>query len=80
MAVMTKKQAKQFAEMGDFFLDLLNLLRDKGVLNKQEHHRMLLTGYEKLVEFLEKKKVISSKDAKNAIKKGFTSLVFSLAN
>jgi len=29
MAVMTKQQAKKFAEMSDFFLDLLNLLKEK---------------------------------------------------
>jgi hypothetical protein len=79
MAVMTKQQAKKFTEMSDFFLDLLNLLKDKGVINNEEHRRFLLTGYEKLIEHLEKKKVISSKDAKNAMKSGFTSLVYSLA-
>jgi len=79
MAVMTKQQAKKFAEMSDFFLDLLNLLKDKGVINNEEHRVFLLIGYEKLVEHLEKKKVISSKDAKNAMKSGFASLVYSLA-
>jgi hypothetical protein len=78
MAVMTKQQAKKFAEMNDFFLDLLNLLKEKRVINNQEHKRFLLTGYEKLVEYLEKKKVISSKAAKDSMKKGFTSLVYSL--
>ena len=78
MAVMTKQQAKKFAEMSDFFLDLLNLLKEKGVINNEEHRRLLLTGYEKLVEHLEKKKVISSKAAKDAMKNGFTSLVYSL--
>ena len=79
MAVMTKQQAKKFTEMSDFFLDLLNLLKEKRVINNQEHRSLLLTGYEKLVEHLEKKKVISSKDARNAMKSGFTSLVYSLA-
>ena len=79
MAVMTKQQAKKFAEMNDFFLDLLNLLKEKKVISNNEHRSFLLTGYEKLVEHLEKKKVISSQDAKNAMKKGFTSLVSSLA-
>ena len=79
MAVMTKQQAKKFTEMSDFFLDLLNLLKEKRIINNQEHQRFLLTGYEKLIEHLEKKKVISSKDAKNAMKSGFTSLVYSLA-
>ena len=40
---------------------------------------LLLTGFEKLVECLEKKKIISSKDSKEAIAKGFTSLVYALA-
>jgi len=79
MAVMTKQQAKKFVEMNDFFLDLLNLLKEKKVIGNKEHRSFLLTGYEKLVEYLEKKKVISSKDAKNAMKKGFTSLVSSLS-
>ena len=30
MAVMNKQQAKKLAEMNDFFLDLLNLLKKKG--------------------------------------------------
>jgi len=79
MAVMNKQQAKKFSEMNDFFLDLLNLLKEKKVINNTEHRGFLLTGYEKLVEHLEKKKVISSQDAKSAMKKGFTSLVYSLA-
>jgi len=79
MAVMNKQQAKKFAEMSDFFLDLLNLLKDQGIVTSSEHKLFLLTGYEKLVEHLEKNKVISSKDAKDAMKNGFTSLVFSLA-
>ena len=79
MAVMNKQQAKKFAEMSDFFLDLLNLLKDQGIVTSSEHKLFLLTGYEKLVEHLEKIKVISSKDAKDAMKNGFTSLVFSLA-
>ena len=79
MTVMTKQQAKKFAGMDDFFLDLLNLLKDKGLINNEEHRVFLLTGFEKLVDHLEKNKVISSKDAKNAMKNGFTSLVYSLA-
>jgi hypothetical protein len=79
MAVMTKQQAKKFSEMSDFFLDLLNLLKDKGVITTKEHKRFLLTGYETLIDFLVEKKVISSKDAKSAMKSGFTSLVYSLA-
>ncbi len=79
MAVMTKQQAKKFSEMSDFFLDLLNLLKDKGVITTKEHKRFLLTGYETLIDYLVEKKVTSSKDAKSAMKSGFTSLVYSLA-
>jgi hypothetical protein len=79
MAVMTKQQAKHFAEMNDFFLDLLNLLKEKGIINNQEHRVMLLTGFEKLVLNLEKKKIISVKEAKDVMAKGFTSLVYALA-
>ncbi len=79
MAVMTKQQAKQFAEMNDFFLDLLNLLKDKGIIDNQERKVLLLTGFEKLVQALEKKKVISHQDSKEAMAKGFTSLVYALA-
>ncbi len=79
MAVMTKQQAKKFAEMSDFFLDLLNLLKEKGIINNNEHKTFLLTGYEKLVEHLAKIKVISAKEAKDAMKNGYTSLVQALA-
>jgi hypothetical protein len=79
MAVMNKQQAKKFTEMSDFFLDLLNYLREKGVIDKKDHSRLLLVGYERLVEHLAKIKVISSKDAKDAMKNGYKSLVYSLA-
>jgi len=79
MAVMNKQQAKKLAEMNDFFLDLLNLLKEKRVISNKEHRTFLLTGYEKLVEHLGKKKIISPVDAKKAMKSGFTSLVSSLS-
>ena len=79
MAVMTKQQAKKLADMNDFFLDLLNLLKEKRVISNKEHRIFLLTGYEKLVEHLAMKKVISAKDARSAMKSGFTSLVNSLS-
>jgi len=44
MAVITKQQAKKIAEMNDFFLDLLNLLKERGVVTAQEHRQLLLTG------------------------------------
>lgn len=79
MAVMNKQQAKKFAEMSDFFLDLLNYLKEKGVIDKKDHSRLLLVGYERLVEHLQNIKVISSKDAKSAMKNGYKTLVYSLA-
>jgi hypothetical protein len=79
MAVINKQQAKKIAEMNDFFLDLLNVLKDKGVISSAEHRTFLLTGYEQLVAHLSKKKIISSKDARSAMKSGYTSLVQSLA-
>ena len=79
MAVITKQQAKKIAEMNDFFLDLLNVLKDKGVISNAEHRTFLLTGYEKLVQHLSKKKVISAKDARSAMKSGYTALVQSLS-
>lgn len=79
MAVINKQQAKKIAEMNDFFLDLLNLLKDKGVISVAEHRSFLLTGYEKLVQHLSKKKIISAKDARSAMKSGYTSLVQSLS-
>ena len=79
MAVMNKQQAKKFAEMSDFFLDLLNYLKEKGVIDKKDHARLLLVGYERLVEHLQNIKVISSKDAKSAMNNGYKSLVYTLA-
>jgi hypothetical protein len=79
MAVITKQQAKKIAEMNDFFLDLLNLLKERGVVTAQEHRQLLLTGYEKLVEHLANNKIITSADARGAMKSGYTSLVNSLA-
>ncbi len=79
MAVMNKQQAKKFAEMSDFFLDLLNYLKEKGIIDKKDHSRLLLVGYERLVEHLQKIKVISSQDAKSAMNNGYKSLVYTLA-
>ena len=65
--------------MNDFFLDLLNLLKVRGVVTAQEHKQLLLTGYEKLDEHLANNKIITSADARGAMKNGYTSLVNSLA-
>ena len=79
MAIMTKAQAKSFAEMDDFMLDLCDFLKSKGVIDAKVHRRILLSGYFRLVEFLQEKKLINAKQAKEAMEKGFTSLVFSIA-
>jgi hypothetical protein len=79
MSIMTKAQAKSFAEMDDFMLELCDFLKNKGIIDAKVHRRILLSGYFRLVEFLQEKKLISTKEAKEAMEKGFTSLVFSLA-
>ena len=62
MAVMTQAQAKKFVEMDDKMLDVLDYLRDKGIIDEKMHRKILLEGYSKLVDFLEKKKIITGKD------------------
>ncbi len=79
MSVMTKAQAKKFSEMDDFMLELCDFMKEKGVIDAKVHRRILLSGYFRLVEFLQEKKLINDKQAKDAMEKGFTSLVFSLA-
>jgi hypothetical protein len=49
------------------------------VLDDTTHRRYLLMGYYRLVEYLEQKKLITGKQAAEALEKGFTSLVMSLA-
>jgi len=79
MAIMTKAQAKNFAEMDDFMLDLCDFLKSKGVIDAKVHRRILLSGFFRLVEFLQEKKIINSREAKEAMDKGFTTLVYALA-
>jgi hypothetical protein len=79
MSIMTKAQAKKFSEMDDFMLELCDFMKEKGVIDAKVHRRILLSGYFRLVEFLQDKKLINAKQAKDAMEKGFTSLVFSLA-
>ena len=75
MAIMTHAQAKKFCEMDDKMLDVLDYLKDKGVLDAKMHRTILLAGYSNLVEYLQKKKVINAKDAKAAMQGGFASLL-----
>ncbi len=79
-AVMTKDQAKKFKEMPDRMIDILDVLKAKGILNDKTHREYLLVGYTKLVAYLEQQKVISSKDAKDAQKNGLDSLIDALAS
>jgi len=79
MALMTQAQAKKFIAMDDKMLDVLDYLLDKGVLDAKMHRKILLEGYSKLVEYLEKKKYINAREAKEAIKTGFDYLLPVLA-
>jgi hypothetical protein len=79
MAIMTKAQAKNFAEMDDFMLELCDFLKSKSVIDATTHRSILLKGFSRLVDYLQEKKVISAKEAKEAMDKGFTSLVYALA-
>jgi hypothetical protein len=79
MALMTQAQAKKFCEMDDKMLDVMDYLLSKGVFDDKTHRRILLEGYSKLVDYLEKKKVINGKQAKEAVKLGFDYLLPALA-
>jgi len=79
MALMTQAQAKKFIAMDDKMLDVLDYLKEKGVLDARMHRKILLEGYSKLVEYLEQKKYIKANEAKEAIKKGFDYLLPVLA-
>ena len=79
MAIMTHAQAKKYIDMDDKMIDVLDYLKDKNVIDEKTHRRILLEGYEKLVIYLEKKKLISSKQSKEAVKGGFDYLLPVLA-
>jgi len=79
MAIMTQAQAKKFCEMDDKMIDVMDYLLSKGVVDEKTHRRIILEGFSKLVEYLEVKKIISSKQAKEAVKAGFDYLLPALA-
>ncbi len=79
MAIMTKAQAKKLCAMDDKMLDVMNLLKDQKVVDAATHRRIMLEGYSKLIEYLAQKKVITAKQAKEAIKGGFDYLLPVLA-
>jgi len=79
MAVFTKAEAKKLAELDDYYMALLDALKKANVLDDATHRRYMLTGYYRLVEYLQGKKLISSRQSQEAMTGGFTSLVESLA-
>ena len=79
MAIMTVAQAKKYCEMSDKMIDVMDYLLSKGVVDEKTHRRILLEGYSKLVDYLEKKKLINGKQAKEAVKSGFDYLLPVLA-
>ncbi len=79
MSVMTKTDANKFLEMEDRMIDILDYLLAKKIMNAEEHRGILLGGYFRLVEFLNKKNIITSKQAKEALQDGFDSLINSLS-
>ncbi len=79
MAVFTKAEAKRLAELDDYYMALLDSLKKAGELDDETYRRYMLTGYYRLVEFLQGKKKLSAKQAQEAMTGGFTSLVESLA-
>jgi hypothetical protein len=80
MAVFSKTQAKRLAKLDDFYMSLLDALQEKGVLDTATHRRYMLTGYYRLVEFLQQQKLITAKQSQEAMTGGFTALVNSLAD
>ena len=79
MAVMTQTQAKRFLEMEDRMIDILNFLRDKGIMDAQTHRKILLGGYFRLVEYLQLKKILTAKQADESLTGGFDVLIKNLA-
>ena len=60
MAIMTQAQAKKLCAMDDKMLDVLDCLKDKGVMDAKTQRKILLAGYSYLVEYLQKKRVIKA--------------------
>ncbi len=79
MGVMTKTDAKKFLELEDRMIDILDYLLAKNIMNSEEHRGILLGGYFRLVEFLHKKELLNTRQAKEALQDGFDSLINSLS-
>jgi len=75
MAVLTKAEAKKISELDDYYMPMLDALKKAGVLDDKTHRRYMLTGYYRLVEFLQEKKLITEKEAREAMADGFRSLL-----
>ncbi len=79
MAVFTKAQAKKLSELDEYYMPLLDELKKENVLNENEHRTYMLTGYYRLIEFLQEKKLINAKQADDAMRDGYMSLVNDLS-
>ena len=71
MAIMTVAQAKKYCEMSDKMIDVMDYLLSKGVVDEKTHRRIMLEGYSKLVEYLEKKEDHQRQAGKRGCKKRF---------
>ena len=80
MAVFKKTEAKRLSALDDFYMPLLDSLKKAGVLDDRTHRRFMLTGYYRLVEFLQEKKLIKVQQAQEAMANGFKSLVAALSD
>ena len=79
MAVITKAEAKKILDLDDRMIDVLDLLKNKRVLDAKMHRTILLEGYKRLVAYLQQKKTINANEAKQAMKNGLDYLLPLLA-
>jgi hypothetical protein len=79
MAVITKAEAKKILDLDDRMLDILDLLKNKRVLDAKMHRTVLLEGYKSLVAYLQQKKIVNANEAKQAMKNGLDYLLPLLA-
>ena len=79
MAVITKAEAKKILDLDDRMIDVLDLLKNKRVLDAKMHRTVLLEGYKSLVAYLQQKKIVNANEAKQAMKNGLDYLLPLLA-
>ena len=65
--------------IGASLLDILDLLKNKRVLDAKMHRTVLLEGYKSLVAYLQQKKIVNANEAKQAMKNGLDYLLPLLA-